>query len=69
MSTLFGQMPPREITAIKMKMPIAKSFERHHEQLQNLTHTTTDKKIKSEQTMMKSPYELTIQDIRNIFRS
>jgi len=66
MSILFGQMASREITAIKMKMPITKSFDNHQKQLKQLqipidSHNFSHRIYPSE--------EVTIGEIRAIFRS
>ena len=69
MSTLFGQMTPNEITAIKTKMPIAKSFEHHRDELKNLINDSTSYQIKSNNLNNKSTCDLTVEDIRYFFRS
>ena len=66
MSTLFGQMVSREITAIKTKMPITKDYEKHEKYLKQLQSP-----VKNDYSLnvTKSSEEITIGDIRTIFRS
>lgn len=62
MATLFGQMAPREITAIKMKMPITKNYDHFHQQMQALQENPPHRAAHNR------PQEITIADIRAIFQ-
>lgn len=66
MSTLFGQMASQEITAIKIKMPITKSFEYHQQHLKQLQVPLNSNDFSY--PVHKSE-EATIGEIRAIFHS
>ncbi len=66
MSIQFGQMASQEITEIKIKMPITKSFEHHQRHLQQLQAPLNSNDFSY--PIHKSK-ETTIGEIRAIFHS
>lgn len=66
MAISFGDMIPRDITAIKMKIPITRNLEHYQ---QNLLEFNNTAHLQASSSIQKSEEKLSIADIRAIFKN
>ncbi|MCL5272839.1 MAG: hypothetical protein M1486_06000 [Gammaproteobacteria bacterium] len=67
MAVSFANMLPRDITAIKMKMPITRNLEHHQKSLHGFNNTIHTQA--SSFNIEKSEEKLSIADVRAIFKN
>lgn len=67
MSISFGEMIPRDITEIKMKMPITRNLTHHQQNLHKLNNVENEQVSSS--SMKTFEKKISIADIRAFFKN